>query len=40
VTPPARFLASNADGAIYEHTASLSAIMPETGAPAQGAPIH
>jgi type II secretory pathway pseudopilin PulG len=39
-SPPARFLGSNADGAIYEHTASLMAIMPETGAPAQGTPIH
>jgi hypothetical protein len=39
-SPPARFLGSNADGTVYEHTATLSAIMPETGAPAQGAPIH
>jgi hypothetical protein len=39
-SPPARFLGSNADGAIYEHSATLSAIMPETGAPAQGTPLH
>jgi prepilin-type N-terminal cleavage/methylation domain-containing protein len=35
----ARFFGSNADGVIYEHTASLAGIMPETGAPAAGAPV-
>jgi len=34
-----RFLASNADGVIYEHTASLAASMPEGGPPPVGAPI-
>lgn len=33
-----RFFASNAGGVIYEHSATLSGIMPETGAPAAGAP--
>ena len=35
-----RFYGSNADGVIYEHTTSLGAIMPESGAPSSGAPIH
>jgi type IV pilus assembly protein PilA len=34
-----RFFGSNADGLIYEHTASLGGIMPEAGAPGAGAPI-
>jgi hypothetical protein len=34
-----RFFGSNADGIIYEDTASLGGTMPETGAPASGAPI-
>ena len=34
-----RFFGSNADGVIYEHTASLGGTMPESGAPAAGAPI-
>jgi len=34
--PPARYLASNADGVIYEDTASMSGTMPETGAPPSG----
>jgi hypothetical protein len=38
-TPPARYLGSNADGAIYEDTASYVATMPETGAPPSGKPI-
>jgi type II secretory pathway pseudopilin PulG len=38
-TPPARFFGTNADGAIYEHTASYMATMPETGAPPGGAPL-
>jgi len=39
-SPQARYLGSNADGTIYDHTASLSAIMPETGVPGQGQPIQ
>jgi type IV pilus assembly protein PilA len=34
-----RFFASNADGVIYEHTASLAASMPESGPSPAGAPI-
>lgn len=34
-----RFFGSNADGMVYEHTASLAASMPESGPPAAGAPI-
>ena len=34
-----RYFGTNADGVIYEHTASLAAIMPETGAPASGHPV-
>ena len=34
-----RFFGTNADGVIYEHNASLVAIMPESGAPAQGLPL-
>jgi prepilin-type N-terminal cleavage/methylation domain-containing protein len=34
-----RFFGTNADGIIYEHTASLAGTMPETGAPPGGAPI-
>jgi type II secretory pathway pseudopilin PulG len=40
VTPPARFFGTNADGVIYEDTASYSGTMPETGAPPGGAPIR
>jgi type IV pilus assembly protein PilA len=39
VTPPARFLGSNADGVIYEDSASYMATMPEGGAPPSGRPI-
>jgi hypothetical protein len=39
VTPPARYFGTNADGTIYEHTASYMATMPETGPPLGGAPI-
>jgi hypothetical protein len=39
VTPPARYFGTNADGVIYEHTASMAATMPETGAPPGGVPI-
>lgn len=35
-----RFFGSNGDGTIYEHSASLGATMPETGAPPAGAPIR
>jgi Tfp pilus assembly protein PilE len=34
-----RYFATNGDGIIYEHNATLSAIMPETGVPASGVPI-
>ena len=36
----ARFFGTNADGVIYEHSASLAAIMPEAGPPAAGTPIQ
>jgi len=36
---PGRFFGTNADGVIYEHTASLAAVMPETGAPPSGHPV-
>lgn len=39
VTPPARYLASNADGAIWEDTASFAAVMPEMGTPPSGTPL-
>ena len=39
VTPGARYFGTNADGTIYEDTATYSATMPETGAPPGGAPI-
>ena len=38
-TPQARFFGTNADGIIYEDTASYSSTMPETGPPPAGAPI-
>ena len=34
-----RFFGTNADGIIYEHTASLSGTMPESGGPLAGAPL-
>lgn len=34
-----RFFGTNADGVIYEHTATMTAIMPEAGTPAAGAAI-
>ena len=34
-----RYFGTNADGVIYEHTATLSAVMPESGPPPMGAPI-
>lgn len=36
----ARFFGTNADGLIYEHSASLALTMPEFGAPGDGAPIR
>lgn len=38
-TPPGRFFGTNADGVIYEHTATLSGTKPESGAPIAGAPL-
>ena len=37
--PQARFFGTNADGVMYEHSASLGGSMPETGSPPVGAPI-
>ena len=34
-----RFLGTNSDGVIYEHTASLAATMPENGPPPTGSPL-
>lgn len=34
-----RFFGTNADGVIYEHTASLASTMPDTGAPPVGRPV-
>ena len=34
------FYGSNADGTIYQHTASLNGIMPESGPPGAGTPIR
>lgn len=36
----ARFFGTNSDGVIYQHSATLSATMPESGAPLVGAPIQ
>lgn len=35
-----RFFATNADGILYEHTASLNGVMPEVGVPPLGSPIR
>ena len=35
-----RFFGTNSDGVIYQHTATLSATMPESGAPPAGSPIQ
>jgi prepilin-type N-terminal cleavage/methylation domain-containing protein len=35
----ARYFATNADGILYEHTATLGGVMPESGVPAAGTPI-
>ena len=34
-----RFFGTNAEGILYEHTATLNGIMPESGVPASGAPV-
>lgn len=34
-----RFFGTNADGILYEHTATLGGIMPESGVPAAGTPV-
>lgn len=36
----ARFFGTNSDGVIYQHSATLSATMPESGAPPAGTPIQ
>ena len=35
-----RFFGTNSDGVIYQHSATLSGIMPEAGGPGVGAPIQ
>jgi prepilin-type N-terminal cleavage/methylation domain-containing protein len=40
VSGGARYFASNSSHTIYQHTASLFATMPETGAPAAGTPVQ
>jgi hypothetical protein len=35
-----RFLGTNADGLLYEHTATLNGVMPEMGPPAAGKPLN
>ena len=39
VATNAKFFGTNADGVIYEHTATLATTMPESGAPPSGQPI-
>ena len=39
ISPPARYFGTNADGTLYEHTASYTLTMPESGPPPGGAPI-
>jgi hypothetical protein len=34
------WFATNADGLVYEHTATMNGVMPESGAPAAGTPIQ
>jgi len=36
----ARFFGTNSDGVIYQHSATLSGVMPEAGGPGAGAPIQ
>lgn len=38
-TPTARYFGTNADGVLYQHSASLAATMPEAGSPPAGEPI-
>lgn len=35
----ARYFATNAEGILYEHTATLNGIMPESGVPGAGTPV-
>ena len=35
-----RYFATNADGLIYEHTATMSGVMPDVGPPATGEPVN
>ena len=35
-----RFLGSNADGTLWEHTATFASIMPQTGSPSAGMPLR
>lgn len=37
---PARFFGTNADGVVYEHDATLSLTMPESGPPPAGKPVQ
>jgi hypothetical protein len=39
-SPPARYFGTNADGVIYEDTASFLATMPEGGPPPSGVPLN
>jgi hypothetical protein len=39
VATNAKFFGTNADGVIYEHTATLATTMPESGPPPSGQPI-
>jgi prepilin-type N-terminal cleavage/methylation domain-containing protein len=39
-TPPGRYFGSNADGGIWQDTASFVATMPESGKPPAGSPIR
>jgi prepilin-type N-terminal cleavage/methylation domain-containing protein len=39
ISPPARYFGTNADGVMYEDTASYLATMPESGPPPSGAPL-
>ena len=36
----ARYFGTNSDGVIFQHSASLAALMPESGSPAAGTPIQ
>jgi hypothetical protein len=39
VSGQSRFLGSNADGTLWQHTATFASIMPQTGAPSAGEPL-